>query len=284
MALALTLLGDSCSGVPGQKFEANLARIVSRILERSAPADALVYLGDHVEGYTDDEARLHAQWSHFLDREFRPLDERYPRVLHLAGNHDANTPISAALCEARMPFPAGARQRRGLNYVVSIGDAEIVAISTCDLANRGFAAVDMDWLAGALQSLSAPIRLVAGHYPFHPVNGYEEVPKWVFPADQRARAWQLFREAGVLAYLCSHIIAFDFQVHDDIVQLCSGGAGTEYGPDGVMGSGEFRHFVTCSVSPERFAFEAIDENGRPRETGSHSFRARSRLPSAAGSR
>ncbi len=284
MPLALTLLGDSCSGVPGQKFEANLARIVSRLLERNAPADALLYLGDHVEGYTDDAVRLHRQWSYFLDKEFRPIDERFARVLHLAGNHDANTPVSAAVCEARMPVPATARHRKGLNYVADVEDAEIVVISTCDLGNRGFAAVDMPWLEEALLSLSAPIRLVAGHYPFHPVNGYEEVPKWVFSADQRAKAWRLFRDTGVHAYLCSHIIAFDFQVHDDVVQLCSGGAGTEYGPDGVMGNGEFRHFVNCMVSPERFAFEAIDENGRTREAGGHSFVGRSRLPSASASR
>ncbi|MBM3532357.1 MAG: hypothetical protein FJX60_04890 [Alphaproteobacteria bacterium] len=284
MSLALTLLGDSCSGIPGQRFEANLARIVARILERNAPADALLYLGDHVYGYTDDEPTLRAQWDHFLEHEFRPLDERYPRVLHIAGNHDANTPISAAFCEARMPIPPVARNRKGLNYVIDLGGAEIVVISTCDLANRGFAAVDMDWLAEALHSLSAPIRLVAGHYPFHAVNGYEEVPKWVFPADQCMQAWRLFREAGVKAYLCSHIIAFDVQVHEDIVQLCSGGAGTEFGPDGVMGNGEFRHFVTVTVSSERLAFEAIDENGRVRESGSHSFTPRSRLPSAAGTR
>lgn len=284
MSLALTLLGDSCSGVSGQKFEANLARIVARVLERSAPADALLYLGDHIEGYTDDEARLDAQWSHFLDNEFRPLHERYRRLLHVAGNHDANTRISAAICEARMPIPPEARLRKNLNYVVDLGDAEIVVISTCDLANRGFATIDMDWLEAALDSLSAPIRLVAGHYPFHPVNGYTEVPKWVFAAEQRAQAWRLFKQAGVQAYLCSHIIAFDVQVHDDIVQLCSGGAGTEYGPDGVMGPGEFRHFVTCTVSPERFVFEAIDENGRPRETGCLSFATKSRLPSAAGTR
>jgi hypothetical protein len=282
--LALTLLGDSCSGVPGQKFEANLARIASRILEREDRPDALLYLGDHIQGYTDDAAALHAQWDHFLGREFRALDDRHDRVLHLAGNHDANSPISAAVCEARMPIPSTARRRKGLNYVADIESAEIVAISTCDLSNRGFAAVDLPWLEETLQALSAPIRLVAGHYPFHPVNGYDETPKWVFPEDQRTRVWQLFREAGVQAYLCSHIIAFDFQVHDDIVQLCSGGAGTEYGPGGVMGEGEYRHYVSCKVSPERFAFEAIDENGETRETGAHSFAAKSRLPSAAGTR
>jgi hypothetical protein len=283
MTLALTLLGDSCSGIPGQKFEANLARVVSRILERNDRADALLYLGDHVAGYTDDEAALAAQWDHFLGREFRPLDERHERVLHVAGNHDANTPVSAAFCEARMPIPSAARLRKGLNYVVDLGDAEIVVISTCDLANRGFAAVDMPWLEAALRGCSAPIRLVAGHYPFHPVNGYDETPKWVFPEDQRAQVWRLFRQSGVQAYLCSHIIAFDFQIHDDVVQLCSGGAGTEYGPGGVMGEGEYRHYVTCTVSPARFAFEAIDENGVTRESGTHSF-AKSRLPSAAGSR
>lgn len=284
MSLALTLLGDSCSGVPGQTFEANLARVVDRILARDDRPDALLYLGDHIRGYTDDVTELHAQWDYFLEHEFRRLDERHERVLHLAGNHDANTPVSAAVCEARMPIPAAARRRKRLNYVLDVEDAEIVVISTCDLANRGFAAVDMPWLEESLRELSAPIRLVAGHYPFHPVNGYDEAPKWVFPEEQRRRVWQLFTEVRVHAYLCSHIIAFDVQVHDDVVQLCSGGAGTEYGPGGVMGDGEYRHHVACRVSPDRLAFEAIDESGVIRETGVHSFAARSRLPSASGSR
>lgn len=272
--LRLTLLGDSCSGRPDAPHERNLAKLSAVILQQNRPADALLYLGDHIAGYADSEARVSAEWDHFLGREFRDLHDRYPRNVHIPGNHDAYDPMSAAICARRMPFPADARRREGLNFVTNVGDAEIVCISTCDLANRGMAAIDFDWLEESLkQPASAPLRLVAGHFPIHPVNGYDEAPTWVFPKAMAERIWRLFAETNVLAYLCSHIIAFDFQIHDDIVQLCSGGGGTIFGPGGAMGDGEYRHYVSCEVTPERFWFETTDEDGMKRESAMHVYGA-----------
>jgi hypothetical protein len=55
-------------------------------------------------------------------------------------------------------------------------------------------------------------------------------------------------------------------VRDDIVQLCSGGAGTEYGPFGAMpGPAEYRHFVLLHVSSTELSFEVFDAHGRVRE-------------------
>src|SRR5215475_6000394 len=74
------------------------------------------------------------------------------------------------------------------------------------------------------------------------------------------------RRFGVQAYLCSHIIAFDFQIRDGIVQLCTGGAGTAYGPGGAMpGETEYLHFVECAASPKTFGYRVFDESGACRE-------------------
>src|SRR5262249_44375705 len=112
----------------------------------------------------------------------------------------------------------------------------------------------------------APVKLVLGHHPIHAVNGYDEHPTWRVPPKAGAEAWSLMRRFGVRAYLCSHIIAFDFQIRDGIVQLCTGGAGTAYGPGGAMpGETEYLHFVECAVSPKSFSYRVFDQSGACRE-------------------
>ena len=69
----------------------------------------------------------------------------------------------------------------------------------------------------------------------------------------------------VLAYLCSHVIAFDVQEHNDVLQICSGGAGTSCGPGGFMGEGEYHHFVQAALDAHDFRLQTIDPAGRVRE-------------------
>ena len=73
----------------------------------------------------------------------------------------------------------------------------------------------------------------------------------------------------VLAYLCSHIIAFDVQEHEGIVQICSGGAGTNHGPGGFMGDGEYHHFVQATLDANELRLQTIDTDGRVREQFTH---------------
>src|SRR5690606_3324303 len=83
-----------------------------------------------------------------------------------------------------------------------------------------------------------------GHHPIWPVNGYTTPQQWVVPPSQGGEAWDIMREHRVRLYACSHIIAFDVQLHDGVAQMCSGGAGTEYGPNAAMpGQAEDPHFV-----------------------------------------
>jgi hypothetical protein len=267
--LELLLLGDSCSGVPGARPAANFRALVEAILMHAGPADALCYLGDHVAGYVASDVELRAQWRHFLDAEFRPLAKRYKRIHHLPSNHTAYDAISSAIYDEMLSDAErnGAVARKGLNYAVRDERALLVFLNTADLANRGDATIDVEWLHETLDiHSSAPLKLVFGHHPIHPVNGYGAHPLWRVSPELGRRAWSLLREAGVSAYICSHILAFDFQVRDGVIQLCSGGGGTEYGPGGLMpAASEYHHFVECVFRPGALRCRVYDVNGRLRE-------------------
>ena len=57
--------------------------------------------------------------------------------------------------------------------------------------------------------------------------------------------WDILVRGRVLAYLCSHILAFDVQVHRGVLQICSAGAGTAHRmPEGV----EYLHCVQAHAS------------------------------------
>jgi len=70
-------------------------------------------------------------------------------------------------------------------------------------------------------------------------------------------------EHHVLAYVCSHVIAYDVRLREGVLQICSGGAGTRYGPTGdfMRGNSEFFHFLVCSLDNSGLYCEAIDEKG-----------------------
>jgi hypothetical protein len=69
-------------------------------------------------------------------------------------------------------------------------------------------------------------------------------------------------EAGVLAYLCSHILAFDVQVHRGVLQVCTAGAGTAHRmPDGV----EYLHCVQGALDDAGLRYQVLDTEGQVRE-------------------
>jgi hypothetical protein len=67
---------------------------------------------------------------------------------------------------------------------------------------------------------------------------------------------------GVLAYLCSHILAFDAQVHDGVLQIVTAGAGTApLMPEGT----EYHHCVQASLDPDGLRYQVLDTHGRVQE-------------------
>jgi hypothetical protein len=265
----LLIFGDSCSGVPDHPHERTLATLVGAILARPRDVDVLCYLGDHVAGYTASDAELAAQWSYFLEHEFEALSETFATIHHIPSNHTAYDRMSSSVYARVLPVhnERGLVACRGLNYAVRDRQAVLVFLNTADPDNNGQATIDLAWLREVLaQQASAPLKLIFGHHPIHPVNGYTRHPMWCLPPTARAEAWALFREYRVRAYICSHILAFDFQVHDDIIKLCSGGGGTSYGPGGLMpGTTEYHHFIECAISNDTFSCSVFDVDNQLRE-------------------
>jgi hypothetical protein len=268
--MRILLLGDSCSGIPGTAEEVRFRRLVEAVLPHAGSADCLCYLGDHIAGYTADQNELARQWEHFLGLEFAPLAAAFAPVFHLPSNHTVYDPASAAFFAGRVqdPMPAGRLLlREGLNFAAEVGEAALIFLCTADARRRGQATIDLPFLSRALGAAAgARWRIVLGHHPLWPVNGYARFPLWcVAPAEAR-QAWAMLCAAGVSAYACSHIIAYDLQIHDGVPQICTAGAGTVYGPGGAMpGAVEYPHFVVLDLEEGRMSWRVYDQLSTARD-------------------
>jgi hypothetical protein len=260
--------GDCCSGVPGAPAEGRFAA-VNAVVARLAPRPEFIcFLGDHIAGDAGDAAGLHRQWRHWLDREMAWLDPATP-VYHLTSNH--NTESAEAERVWRAVFPGlprnGPPGQEGLSYHVRRGDLLLVCTNSAFSGLGGYGHVECDWLDRVLSDhADAAHKLVAGHYPVFPVNGYDQHPAWRIVPDQGRAFWDVLTRHGVTAYLCSHIIAFDVQARGGVLQICSGGAGTHYGPrDFMPGPVEFLHAVQAVVDGAGLRYQVLDVEGQPRE-------------------
>ena len=267
--------GDCCSGIPGKPFEHNFSR-VNGALQRLCPQpEFIVFLGDHIMGAYEKDHPLEAQWQHWLKEEMRWLDTDRIPLYHCTSNHDTFDTVSE--CVWRNQFPGiprnGPPGQEGLSYWVRRGDLLLVMVDTSYSGLGGPGHVESVWLDATLTAhADARYKIVAGHHPVFPVNGYAERPLWCLMQAEADVFWAVVVRHRVLAYLCSHIIAFDVQDHDDVLQVCSGGAGTNYGPGGFMGEGEYHHYVQASVDPGNFQLQSIDVEGVSRETYSKPIR------------
>ena len=68
---------------------------------------------------------------------------------------------------------------------------------------------------------------------------------------------------GVLAYVCSHILAFDVQVHQGVLQILTGGAGTHDMHLGLMPEEpEYFHLVQGAIDTDGLRYQVLDTTGR----------------------
>ena len=250
--------GDCCSGIPGGPTEKTFAKVNAVIQRLDPQPEFIVFLGDHIAGIRSDAEFLRQQWRHWLDKEMAWLDQRRTPLYHVTSNHDTFDALAERVwCEF---FP------EGLSHWVRRGDLLLVSIHTCPSQLGGCGHVETAWLDRVLnEHADARFKLVAGHYPVFGVNGYDEAPLWRIAPDQGRALWSLLVRHRVLAYLCSHVIAFDAQEHDGVLQICSGGAGTSYGPGGFMGAGEYHHAVQAAVDATGLQYQTLDLEGNVRE-------------------
>jgi len=259
------LYSDCCSGLPGTPLEANL-KAVNRMVARIKPQpEFIAFPGDAVSGYTRDYAALRRQWNYWLGTEMKWIVERKLPLYQSTSNHNTYDAGSAEVfraVHADLPQngPAG---QEGLAYWFRSDNLLYISTHQPDKQMP----IDHDWLDRVLtENADAQYKFVVGHYPVFPVNGYIAWPLWCFPPAKRRPFWDLLVKHDVDAYLASHIIAFDVQAHDGVLQILSGGAGTAHGPGGFMpGSSEYFHAVQVAVDKRGLRYQVHDPTGRVRE-------------------
>tara|TARA_Y100001934_G_C12356801_1_gene778586 strand:+ start:1755 stop:2618 length:864 start_codon:yes stop_codon:yes gene_type:complete len=264
--------GDCCSGIPGAPFASNFAQVNAALQRLQPQPDFILFLGDHIMGAYAEEHDLKGQWRYWFEREMAWLDADRVPIYHTTSNH--NTLNAAAEDVWREVLPDipdnGPPGQEGLSYWVRRDDLLLVVVNTSYSGLGGPGHVESDWLHSVLSAhRDARHKIVAGHHPALPVNGYDERPQWCIARSEAEPFWQTLVQHGVLAYFCSHIIAFDVQEHQGVVQICSGGAGTNYGPGGFMGAGEYHHFAQAALDEKELRLQTIDADGRIRERFSH---------------
>ena len=262
--------GDCCSGVPGGSTEANFAAVNAVIARLSPQPEFILFLGDHIRGMTDDYDDLRNQWRYWQEHEMAWLDSDVVPVYHLTSNHNTYSEESEDVWREVIPdIPDnGPPDQKGLSYFIRRNDLLIVMANTSFSGLGGYGHVECDWLDTVLtENEDARWKLVCGHHPVFPVNGYDERPLWTINEAQGEAFWKVLVKHRVLAYLCSHIIAYDVQEHEGIVQICTGGAGTEFGPGGFM---KCRlgclHAVQAVLDESGLRCQVLDTEGEVRDT------------------
>jgi hypothetical protein len=273
--------GDCCIGPPepGRGHEEHLAA-VHRVMHRLDPRPQFAcFLGDLIWGLTRehgpnyDGQSLRQEWIDKLSREMKPLADLEVPVFRIPGNHDTMTPVSEAVWrEVFHEMPQnGPEGQEGLTWFDRRDDLLIIGVSVYAM-NMGSpftmmgGRVDHGWVDRVLTEHSdARFKFVLGHSPVHPVNGYN-APKWGMLPEFGEPFWEVLVRHDVTAYLCSHVIAFDIQVHDGVPQITTGGAGTNSGPGGCMPApAEYHHCVQLAVDELGLRGQVLDTVGTARE-------------------
>jgi hypothetical protein len=143
------------------------------------------------------------------------IDRQSIPVWHTTGNHTVYNKISEVIfCEALNPPRNGPPEQEGLSYWIRRNDLFMVFINTVwsDLGGEGH--VETAWLSAVLeQHADAKYKFVIGHHPASPVNGFSGPYQRHIGPEHVDVFWTCLVDVGVLAYWCSHILAFDVQVH-----------------------------------------------------------------------
>ncbi len=255
--------GDSCSGVAGSLHAENLAR-VNAIASRLSPSpEFVVFLGDEIAGLTRDITSLRSQWRTWLDREMSWLTNSSIPLYHVASNHTTYDDASERVFrEVLSHLPRnGPPGQEGFTYFVRHANLLLVFVNTSNSAAGGDGWVETAWLERILsEHASVPYKFVFGHQPVFAVNGCSgEFMRELAPEVGR-RFWDTLVRHRVVGYICSHLLAFDVQVHQGVLQVLSAGAGTAH-----LLPNEYFHCVQMAIDTDAFRYQVLDSTGIVRE-------------------
>jgi hypothetical protein len=259
------LYGDCCSGVAGAPHERNFAAVNAVLRALTPPPEFIVFTGDEIVGLTADPDELRSQWRHWLEHEMGWLDRRAIPIWHATSNHTTYDPMSEEVFQEVLDhLPRNGPPEQGtLSYWVRRDDLLLVFVHTLWSGLGGEGHVETAWLREVLsQHADAHHKLVIGHHPIYPVNGFSGAYQREVGPEHAAAFWDTLVEGGVLAYVCGHILAFDVQVHRGVLQICTAGAGTAHRmPEGI----EYLHCIQAALDAQGLRYRVLDTEGRVRE-------------------
>lgn len=256
---------DCCSGVPGAAHESTFAAVNSVVARLRPQPEFICFPGDEIIGLTADEEKLREQWRYWFEQEMAWLDRKAIPLYHTTGNHTTYDAASEELFRqvlAHLPRN-GPPGQEGLAYYIRREDLLLVFVNTLWSGLGGEGRVETDWLNRTLSDhKDARTKLVFGHHPVHPVNGFSGPYQRDLSPDQGKPFWDVLVRHRVMAYICSHILAFDVQVHEGVLQILTAGAGTAHRmPEGI----EYLHCMQAALDTHGLRYQVLDTGGHIRE-------------------
>jgi hypothetical protein len=211
-------------GSPKAHHSENFLKISNQIKQMAPSLDFLAFVGDHVWGYTPDKEILRAQWREWI-KDFEVM-KNY-EVYHTTGNHTVYDDMSTSVFKEFFPsIPQnGPIDQKGLYYYVRKKELLMIFVNTAYQNNQKEGRVNFEWVDNVLtENSDAEYKLVFGHHPAHHINGYT-ISGWRMWDEYAVPFWNVLVKHNVKAYICAHIIAFDVQVHEGVLQITSAGGG-----------------------------------------------------------
>ena len=166
---------DSCSGVPGALHERTFASVNAVVAQLTPQPEFICFPGDEIIGLSADDDELRQQWQYWFEQEMAWLDRDRIPLYHTTANHTTYDPASTAIFrEVLAHLPAnGPSAQKGLAYFIRRDDLLLIFVDTMGVGLGGEGRVETTWLAQTLAThADARYKLVLGHHPIHPVNGY----------------------------------------------------------------------------------------------------------------
>jgi hypothetical protein len=258
------IYGDSCSGIAGASHAANFKMINAVVRRLDPPPEFIAFLGDEIVGLTIDGQELMRQWRYWLDVEMGWLDRGSIPLFHTTSNHTTFDEGSEKVFREVLTLPQnGPPGQEGLSYHVRRQDLLLVFVHTSWSGLGGEGHIECSWLESVLEEhAGARYKLVLGHHPVFPVNGYAGSYQREIGPEYTRRFWDILVKNHVVAYVCSHILAFDAQVQQGVLQLCTAGAGTAHRmPEGS----EYLHCAQMALDAAGMRYQVLDIHGVVRE-------------------
>lgn len=256
---------DSCSGIPGTPRASTFASVCAVVTRLQPKPEFVCFPGDEIAGLTTDIGALQEQWRYWFEEEMAWLDPAETPLFHTTGNHTTYDAASEAVFRQMLSFlpQNGPPGQEGLCYFVRRGGLLLVFVNTCCSALGGEGRVETEWLERTLtENADAVHKLVFGHHPVFCVNGYSGTfQREIEPANGQA-FWQVLVRHNVLAYMCSHVLAYDVQVHEGVLQIVTAGAGTS---PSMPPDHEYHHCLQAALDRDGLRYQVLDIEGHLRE-------------------